>query len=159
MVAIQDRVICYEELSAVHIARGRRGPLQKMQFSRGDYRLYLGWLSSTGWISLSRSSQRSCKMSHQQLALKPNLVDLCPTTKYLPNPVLENSCIKLHWDRENIAEVLIRANCSADIVVQDKRMERVTLIDIAVPLDHNVQLTFCNKIAKYHDLAEELGQM
>lgn len=96
---------------------------------------------------------------HQQLAFKHNLVtQLMPYYKYLPAPVLENDCIKLYWDREIITDVCIRAN-RPDIVIYDKREKRVTLIDIAVPLDHNVQTTFSTKITKYHDLAEELRQM
>jgi len=81
-----------------------------------------------------------------------------PYYKYLPDPVLENGRYKLYWDREIITDVLIRAN-RPDIVIYDKRMKRVILIDIAVPLDHNLQSTFSTKISKYHDLAEELKQM
>lgn len=57
-----------------------------------------------------------------------------------------------------LTDVLIRAN-RPDIVIYDKRMERVTIIDIAVPLDRNIHSTFSAKITKYHDLAEELQQM
>ncbi|XP_055543144.1 uncharacterized protein LOC129728715 [Wyeomyia smithii] len=99
------------------------------------------------------------KIVHQQLALKHDLVNqYLPCYNYLPDPVLENSCIKLYWNREIITDVLIHAN-RHDIVVYDKRMKRVTIIDIAVPLDRNFQSTFSTNITKYHNLAEELKQM
>lgn len=159
MVAIQDRVIATKNYRHYILHEDVEDRCRKCN-SVGETieHVVAGCSVLAGSAYLDRHNEVA-KIVHQQLALKHNLVDrFVPYYKYLPDPVLENSCIKLYWDREIITDVLIRAN-RPDIVVYDKRMKRVTLIDIAVPLDHNVQSTFSNKIAKYHDLAEELKQM
>lgn len=159
MVAIQDRVIATRNYrhSILHEDVEDRCRKCNAVHETIDH-VVAGCPVLAGSAYLGRHNDVA-RIVHQQLALKHNLVDqFVPYYKYLPDPVLENSCIKLYWDREIITDVLIRAN-RPDIVVYDKRMKRVTLIDIAVPLDQNVQTTFSNKITKYHDLAEELKQM
>lgn len=159
MVAIQDRVIATKNYRRYILHEDVEDRCRKCN-SVGETieHVVAGCSVLAGSAYLDRHNEVA-KIVHQQLALKHNLVDrFVPYYKYQPDPVLENSCIKLYWDREIITDVLIRAN-RPDIVVFDKRMKRVTLIDIAVPLDHNVQSTFSGKITKYHDLAEELKQM
>jgi hypothetical protein len=45
-----------------------------------------------------------------------------------------------------------------DILLYDKKKE-VNLIDIVVPLSHNIQNVYAQKINKYTELATEIQQM
>jgi hypothetical protein len=46
-----------------------------------------------------------------------------------------------------------------DILLYDKENKEVDLIDIAVPLSHNIQNVYAQKINKYAELATEIQQM
>lgn len=91
--------------------------------------------------------------------MQSNLVEQrLPYYKYEPPPVLENGRYKLYWDRPMITDRTIRAN-RPDIVLFDKVEKKITLLDIAVPLNNNLQATYGMKIDKYNDLANELKSM
>lgn len=159
MVAIQDRVIATKNYRHYILHENVEDRCRKCNSVGETIEHIVSGCSALADSAYLGRHNEVAKIVHQQLALKHNLVNqFVAYYKYVPVPVLENSFVKLYWDREIITDVLIRAN-RPDIVVYDKRMKRVTLIDIAVPLDHNVQTTFSNKITKYHDLAEELKQM
>lgn len=159
MVAIQDRVIATKNYRRYILHEDIEDRCRKCNAVGETIEHVVAGCQALAEVAYLGRHNDVAKIVHQQLALKHNLVNQCvPYYKYLPDPVLENSCIKLYWDREIITDVHIRAN-RPDIVIYDKRMKRVTLIDIAVPLDRNVQSTFSAKIMKYHDLAEELKQM
>jgi hypothetical protein len=159
MVAIQDRVIATKNYRRYILHEEIDDRCRKCNVVGETIEHVIAGCRALAVTAYLSRHNDVAKIVHQQLALKHNLVtEYEPYYKYLPDPVLENSCIKLYWDREILTDTLIRAN-RPDIVVYDKRMKRVTLIDIAVPLDRNVQSTFSAKITKYHDLAEELKQM
>lgn len=159
MVAIQDRVIATKNYRRYILHENVEDRCRKCNAVGETIEHIVAGCPALAEAAYLGRHNAVAKIVHQQLALKHDLVNrYVPYYKYLPDPVLENSCIKLYWDREIITDVLIRAN-RPDIVVYNKRMKRVTLIDIAVPLDRNVQSTYSAKITKYHDLAEELKQM
>ena len=159
MIAIQDRVIATKNYRRYILHEEVEDRCRKCNAVGETIEHVVAGCKALAEAAYLGRHNAVAKIVHQQLALKHNLVNqYVPHYKYLPSPVLENSCVKLYWDREITTDVLIRAN-RPDIVVYDKRMKRVTIIDIAVPLDRNVQSTFSTKITKYHDLAEELRQM
>ena len=81
-----------------------------------------------------------------------------PNYRYLPVPVLENARFKLYWDRTVLSNKFLHHN-RPDILVYDKGRHRVTIIDVAVPLDRNLVETHGGKIARYGPLAVELKEM
>lgn len=96
---------------------------------------------------------------HQRLACMNNLVDkTLPHYKYAPEPVLENNNVVLYWDRPIITDRHIQ-NHRPDILLIDKAKKTGLIIDIAVPLTHNLAKTENEKITKYLDLAVELRRM
>jgi hypothetical protein len=50
-------------------------------------------------------------------------------------------------------------NNNNNILLCDKEHKEVDLIDIAVPLSHNIQNVYAQKINKYAELATEIQQM
>ncbi|XP_053691501.1 uncharacterized protein LOC128740015 [Sabethes cyaneus] len=158
-VAIQDRVIATKNYRRYILHENIEDRCRKCNVVGVSIEHVIAGCQALAETAYLNRHNTVAKIVHQQLALKHNLVNCyVPYYKYLPHPVLENDCVKLYWDRAIITDVLIRAN-RPDIVVYNKRMKRVTLIDIAVPQDQNVLSTFSTKITKYHDLAEELRQM
>lgn len=98
------------------------------------------------------------KILHQQLALQCGLLEeIVPNYRYLPAPVLENDRFKLYWDRTVLTDRFIHHN-RPDIMVYDKGRRKVTIIDVAVPLDRNLESTRGAKIARYRPLAVELRE-
>jgi ABC-type anion transport system duplicated permease subunit len=92
----------------------------------------------------------------------------CPTHLILLNIVtliiiiiiiiIENQRFKLYWDREVRTDIRVSAN-RPDILLYDKEKKEVDLINIAVPLSHNIQNMYAQKINKYAELATEIQQM
>ncbi|XP_055637371.1 uncharacterized protein LOC129776028 [Toxorhynchites rutilus septentrionalis] len=99
------------------------------------------------------------RIVHRQLALQCALLeDNVPNYRYLPAPVLENDRFKLYWDRTVLTDLSIHHN-RPDIMVYDKSDRKVTIIDVAIPLNQNLKETYGCKICKYRPLAVELKEL
>lgn len=87
-----------------------------------------------------------------------------PYYKYNPQPVVENNDTKLYWNMPIITDTNIQHN-RPDIVMMDKETSRLNnngkgfIIDVAIPLDENMQKTYIEKIRKYQDLKYKITQM
>ena len=96
---------------------------------------------------------------HQKLALKYKLIDKHTAYyKYKPQAVLDNKDYKLYYDRAVITDQTIHHN-RPDIIITDKRKKETYLIDIAVPLCHNLEKTWETKMTKYLELSHEVKKM
>ncbi|RWS07586.1 uncharacterized protein B4U79_14051, partial [Dinothrombium tinctorium] len=73
-------------------------------------------------------------------------------------PVLENEKYNLYWDKEVGTEKTIDFN-KPDIILIDKQKQFTQLIDVAVPLTHNLSNTESTKIKKYQNLAIEIKRI
>lgn len=119
----------------------------------------IGGCASLAGIDYTQRHDNVAKIVHQQLALQYKLLEeRTPYYKYLPIEVLDNTDYKMYWDREITTDVNINAN-RPDIVVFNKKKKEVYIIDVAVPLNHNLQSTYATKINKYMELATEIKQM
>jgi hypothetical protein len=105
---------------------------------------------------LARHNQVS-KMIHRQLGIKHGMLktDTPPYYKYTPLPVLESLTHIMYWDRSITTDQTV-ANNRPDIVVIDKTNHTAKIIDIAIPLTHNIESTEAEKIRKYEDLAIQI---
>nr|CAI5855885.1 unnamed protein product [Callosobruchus analis]CAI5855886.1 unnamed protein product [Callosobruchus analis] len=103
-----------------------------------------------------------CKIIHQQLVHKYNLCkdssDSTPYYKYQPAPVLESPNALLYWDRPILTDKTVDYN-RPDIVLIDKVNAEGIIVDIAIPLRHNVRKTEEQKVSKYQNVACELQRM
>nr|CAI5858217.1 unnamed protein product [Callosobruchus analis] len=100
-----------------------------------------------------------CKIIHQQLAHKYNLCqDSTPYYKYQPAPVLESPNALLYWDRPILTDKTVDYN-RLDIMLIDKANAEGIIVDIAIPLRHNVRKTKEQKVSKYQNVACELQRM
>nr|CAI5858762.1 unnamed protein product [Callosobruchus analis] len=100
-----------------------------------------------------------CKIIHQQLAHKYNLCkDSTPYYKYQPAPVLESPNALLYWDHPILTDKTVDYNCP-DIMLIDKANAEGIIVDIAIPLRHNVRKTEEQKVSKYQNVACELQRM
>lgn len=160
MIAIQDRVIATRNYRKFILHQDLDSDRCRKCGVAGETIEHV--INGCGALSSTLYTMRHnnvAKIIHQQLALKYNLLnEFLPYYKYNPVSVLENQRYKLYWDRVIITDVTVPAN-RPDVVIYDKELKKVHLIDIAVPLNHNLRSTFVEKITKYHDLAEELKQM
>ncbi|XP_044756963.1 uncharacterized protein LOC123315364 [Coccinella septempunctata] len=99
------------------------------------------------------------KAYHQAIAKKYGLVkSTLPVYKYLPKEILENEQVKLYWDHPLVTDRSIPHN-RPDIVLFEKTQRKVTIADITVPADDNIEKAYTEKIVKYHDLAFELKEI
>jgi hypothetical protein len=87
-----------------------------------------------------------------------NVADRRRAYKYTVTEVLENRRYKLYWNIEVRTDIRVSAN-RPDILLYDKENNETDLIDIAVPLSHNIQNMYAQKINKYAELATEIQQM
>jgi hypothetical protein len=96
------------------------------------------------------------KIIHQELARKNRILDTdTPYYKYHPPDVIENDDFKLYWNADIRTDRTIKNN-RPDIVLIDKNKRHTTLIDVTIPLNHNVQKAHSTKINKYTELAAEV---
>jgi hypothetical protein len=160
MIAIQDQVIAtrnYQKFiekieSDTDICRVCNRESETIQHISSGCSL----LSNTEYL---HRHNLSAKIVHQFLAHKYNLITITePYYKYQPQPVLENNNFKIYWDRPVITDKTILAN-RPDLIIINKENKTAKLIDIAHPNDHNLNISFTNKISKYKDLAEEIKHM
>lgn len=101
-----------------------------------------------------------CKVVHQQLCHNNNLLmgNWTPYYKYTPETVIDTNGHKMYWNRSIITDRSVSSN-KPDIVWHDKKTKKVYLIDVAVPLAHNIQKKRSEKILKYQPLANEIKEM
>ena len=78
--------------------------------------------------------------------------------KYKPISILENEEVKILWDTSIITDHIIKHN-RPDIVLIVKKTKMVKFIDIAHPLDHNVNEKYAEKLNKYKELAGEVKRI
>jgi len=78
-----------------------------------------------------------------------------PCYKSKPEQVLSNDKAKLLWDTPIITDRSVEAN-RPDLVLFDKKAETAIIVDIAIPLDDNLETTIAEKKRKYLPLAVEL---
>ncbi|KAL1448319.1 hypothetical protein WDU94_012418 [Cyamophila willieti] len=103
---------------------------------------------------------------HQALKNKihPSTTRSLPYYKYNPQPVVENNNTKLYWNMPIITDTNIPNN-RPDIVIMDKNESQLNsngkgfIIDVAIPLDENMQKTYVEKIRKYQDLKHKITQI
>ncbi|RZF33428.1 hypothetical protein LSTR_LSTR015404 [Laodelphax striatellus] len=60
------------------------------------------------------------------------------------SPVLENDKAKIYWDRSIRTDLTIMAN-RPDVMMLDKKKKIAFLIDVAIPLNHNLRSTQAEK--------------
>ena len=77
---------------------------------------------------------------------------------YTPEKVLEKESSKLLWDFQINTDRTIIAS-KPDIIFQDKKTNKLYIIDIAIPADTNIVKKRIEKIDKYIDLSIELKQI
>ena len=97
------------------------------------------------------------KIIHVEVAKKFNLVEVKETLKWYndtPEKVLENASSKLLWDFQINTDHTIIAS-KPDIIFQDKKANKLYIIDTAIPADTNIVKKRIEKIDKYIDLSIE----
>ncbi|KAI5735775.1 hypothetical protein M8J77_022519 [Diaphorina citri] len=94
---------------------------------------------------------------HQELMKKVTSSNKTTIPHYLykPAPVVENDKIKLCWDISMQTETNV-INNRPDIVYVDKSANSISIIDVTIPLDENINTAYSIKIAKYEDLRRQL---
>jgi hypothetical protein len=96
------------------------------------------------------------KVVHQALAKRYGLTETeLPYYKCKPEQVLSNNKAKLLWDTPIITDRSVEVN-RPDVVLFDKKSETAIIVDIAIPLDDNLETTIAEKKRKYLSLAVEL---
>ncbi|CAB3388678.1 Hypothetical predicted protein [Cloeon dipterum] len=99
------------------------------------------------------------KVVHQALAKNLKLQEEeQPYYRCKPPQVMEAGGVRLLWDSEMVTDRAVEAN-RPDIVVIDQRKKEGLIIDIAVPLDANMERTVVEKKRKYQPLAVELKEI
>ena len=72
-------------------------------------------------------------------------------------PVTESEHATIMWDFAIQTDRTIKAN-RPDIVVRDKKLQTVLIIDVAIPTDRNTSVKTFEKLSKYKDLDIELAK-
>ena len=72
-------------------------------------------------------------------------------------PITENEQVTIMWDFAIQTDRTIKAN-RPDIVVRDKKLKTVLIIDVAIPTDRNTSVKTFEKLAKYKDLDIEIAK-
>lgn len=156
MVAIQDKVISTNNYKR-HIIKSQTTDLCRRCKKPGETieHVTAGCSELANNAYLGRHNSIAA-MVHQELALKEGLIEnYIPYYKYNPLAVLQNSRNVLYWDRTIITDKPVAHN-RPDIVLIDELNKQGLLIDIAVPLTHNLEETEKTKLIKYQDLAVEI---
>ncbi|MBZ5796461.1 hypothetical protein K8353_40995, partial [Burkholderia contaminans] len=156
MTAIQDRVIKIRNYQK-HILKSDVEDICRKCGSAGKtIEHIIGQCPALAESAYLGRHNQLAKMVHQQLALKYGLLATAPPYyKYNPEAVLETEVAVMYWDRLIITDRTVDFN-RPDIVLINKQQRRGIIIDIAVPLTHNIQKTEREKITKYENLAIEL---
>lgn len=159
IIAIQDKVISTNNYKK-HIIKSQSTDLCRKCHKPGETieHITAGCPELANNAYLGRHNGIAAAV-HQELAIREQLIEgYKPYYKYLPEAVIENSSRLLYWDRSIITDKPVPHN-RPDIVYIDKLGRQGLLVDIAVPLTHNLEETEKFKIAKYQDLAEEMKRI
>src|SRR5690349_6494604 len=97
------------------------------------------------------------KKVHWSLCKKYNIATTQQWWKRKPEPVIENSEVKILWNFSIRTDNKVQAK-KPDLVVVDEAKKTLLIIDIACPLDINIRLKEQEKVLKYQDLKSELEQ-
>jgi hypothetical protein len=97
---------------------------------------------------------------HQKIAQSYKLIadKLVPYYKYSPETILEDTNVRLYFDRAILTDRTIHYN-RPGITLLDRLNSKAFIIDIAIPNSHNFQTTIAEKISKYTELKEEITRM
>ena len=100
------------------------------------------------------------KLIHQHLALRHELIEknTPPYYKYSPREVLESANYLLYWDRPILTDKTVDFN-RPDLILINKKEKNAIIIDVAVPLSHNVKKTENEKRSKYDNLRFEIKRL
>lgn len=98
------------------------------------------------------------KKVHWSLCRKHNIETVQQWWKHKPADVTENNEVKILWDFSIRTDEKIQAN-KPDLVVVDKGNKTLLIIDVACPLDINIEKKEQEKILKYQDLKTELQRI
>ena len=71
---------------------------------------------------------------------------------------MENDDVKLLWDVNIQCDNVIKAR-EPDLILVDKKDHKATIIDIAVPVDVNVEEKEMEKVEKYQELKREIKRL
>ena len=113
-----------------------------------------------------RLAQREYKKRHDKVALRVHW-EMCRkygiecTDKWYdhqPLEVAENRDVRITWDMTVYTDKKLNHN-RPDITLVRKDTQEWTLIDIAVPADHNIVITEEEKVDRYQDLAFEVKRI
>ena len=113
-----------------------------------------------------RLAQREYKKRHDKVALRVHW-EMCRkygiecTDKWYdhqPLEVAENRDVRITWDMIVYTDKKLNHN-RPDITLVRKDTQEWTLIDIAVPTDHNIVITEEEKVDRYQDLAFEVKRI
>jgi len=93
---------------------------------------------------------------HQHSAIKYKVLDrnALPYYRYMPKLVLESANMILYWGRFTITDTIDLNR--PDVVLINTENKRAFLIDIAVPLTHDLHTTEAQKIKEYEILVPEI---
>lgn len=117
-----------------------------------------GCSSIAGTKYLNRHNNMG-KVVHQLLGLQKQLIQhFIPHHIYTPQTILEDEQCKVYWDLTVITDIGVEHN-RPDMVLWDKQNKTATIIDFAVPLDHNLAKSYAEKISKYEALSQQMKDM
>jgi hypothetical protein len=77
------------------------------------------------------------------------------TRRYKPQPVLKSANMFLYWDKSIITDTAVDSS-RTDTAPIDRQNKTALVIDIAVPLTHNIPKTEAEKIPIYENLALQI---
>ncbi|RZF38074.1 hypothetical protein LSTR_LSTR006473 [Laodelphax striatellus] len=156
-VAIQDRVIATKVYrKRILQEHGIDDRCRRCREAPETIEHIIAGCSSLARVEYLKRHNDVAKIIHQRIALKFGfLEEERPYYIYQPAPVLENDKAKIYWDRSIRTDLTIMAN-RPDVMMMDKKKKIAFLIDVAIPLNHNLRSTQAEKINKYVALAEEL---
>ena len=78
--------------------------------------------------------------------------------KHDPKPSTDIGGITFTWDMKVRTDTHTRYN-KPDIIVHDKKSRTCQIIDVAIPLDQNVNNKTAEKLTKYKELLQEYKRM
>ena len=158
MMAIQDRVIRTKNYEKHVLKMNIEDRCRKCgQIGESIEHVMAGCPALANTAYLGRHNQLA-KLIHQELGFKYELLDrktTPPYYKYNPQPVVERGNFILYWDRPIVTDQTIDYN-RPDILLINQGEKTATLVEIAVPLTHNLKKTEAEKMAKYEELAFQL---
>jgi len=112
-------------------------------------------------IALTAYKKRHDKVAtalHWDICRQHNI----PTSKawynHVPMKVTENDEVKILWDYDIQTDKHIQAR-RPDITIESKQDKSLLIVDVAIPVDHNIKDKENEKITKYQDLRHELKKI